>query len=80
MFEIRKNLDLRKIFITPKIFLKSRFHCTSLLEQGRASAPPWLEEPVQKIQFKNFIATSASNGSLLECKIALFHKNTFLVD
>ena len=28
MFEIRKNLDLRKIFVTPKIFLKSRFHCT----------------------------------------------------
>ena len=28
MFEIRKNLDLRKILATPKIFLKSRFHCT----------------------------------------------------
>ena len=28
MFEIRKNLDLRKILVTPKIFLKSRFHCT----------------------------------------------------
>ena len=28
VFEIRKNLDLRKIFSTPKIFLKSRFHCT----------------------------------------------------
>ena len=27
MFEIRKNLDLRKILVTPKIFLKSRFHC-----------------------------------------------------
>ena len=26
-FEIRKNLDLRKILSTPKIFLKSRFHC-----------------------------------------------------
>ena len=28
VFEIRKNLDLRKIFVIPKIFLKSRFHCT----------------------------------------------------
>ena len=28
LFEIRKNLDLRKILSTPKIFLKSRFHCT----------------------------------------------------
>ena len=27
VFEIRKNLDLRKILSTPKIFLKSRFHC-----------------------------------------------------
>ena len=27
MFEIRKNLDLRKILVTPEIFLKSRFHC-----------------------------------------------------
>ena len=27
-FEIRKNLDFRKILVTPKIFLKSRFHCT----------------------------------------------------
>ena len=30
-FEIRKNLDLRKIFVTPKIFLKSGFHCTHWL-------------------------------------------------
>merc|ERR1712085_172039 len=29
VFEIRKNLDLRKILVTPKIFLKSRFHCTN---------------------------------------------------
>ena len=28
VFEIRKNLDLRKTLSTPKIFLKSRFHCT----------------------------------------------------
>ena len=28
VFEIRKNLDLRKILVTPKIFLKSRFVCT----------------------------------------------------
>ena len=28
VFEIRKNLDLRKILSTPKIFLKSTFHCT----------------------------------------------------
>ena len=27
MFEIRKNLDLRKILGVTKIFLKSRFHC-----------------------------------------------------
>ena len=27
MFEIRKNLDLRKILVTPKNFLKSRFVC-----------------------------------------------------
>ena len=27
VFEIRKNLDLRKILVTPKIFLKSRFVC-----------------------------------------------------
>ena len=26
-FEIRKNLDLRKFLVTPKIFLRSRFHC-----------------------------------------------------
>ena len=31
VFEIRKNLDLRKILSTPKIFLKSRFHCNSNL-------------------------------------------------
>ena len=31
MFEIRKNLDLRKILVTPKIFLKSRFHCTNYI-------------------------------------------------
>ena len=31
VFEIRKNLDLRKILFPPKIFLKSRFHCTVLL-------------------------------------------------
>ena len=30
VFEIRKNLDLRKILVTPKIFLKSRFHCTKM--------------------------------------------------
>ena len=29
VFEIRKNLDLRKILASPKIFLKSRFHCTT---------------------------------------------------
>ena len=28
LFEIRKNLDLRKIWFTPKIFLKSRVYCT----------------------------------------------------
>ena len=34
MFEIRKNLDLRKILGVTKIFLKSRFHCTSKLVKG----------------------------------------------
>ena len=29
VFEIRKNIDLRKILVTPKIFLKSRVHCTN---------------------------------------------------
>ena len=28
VFEIRKNLDLRKFLVTPRIFLKSKFHCT----------------------------------------------------
>ena len=28
VFDIRKNLDLRKILVAAKIFLKSRFHCT----------------------------------------------------
>ena len=32
-----------------------------------------------QIPFKNFSATSASNGSLLEWKITLFHNKTFLV-
>ena len=31
VFEIRKNFDLRKILVTPQIFLKSRFHCNSEL-------------------------------------------------
>ena len=29
VFEIRKKLDLRKILVTPRIFLKSRFVCTN---------------------------------------------------
>ena len=33
-----------------------------------------------QIPFKNFSATSASNGRLLEWKIALFHKILFLAD
>ena len=33
MFEIRKNLDLRKNLVIPKIFLKSRFHCIGLGDQ-----------------------------------------------
>ena len=31
VFEIRKNLHLRKILVTPKIFLKSRFQCNRKL-------------------------------------------------
>ena len=34
VFEIRKNLNLRKILVTPKIFLKSRFHCTKNCHHG----------------------------------------------
>ena len=34
VFEIRKNLNLRKILSTPKIFLKSRFHCTKKNRNG----------------------------------------------
>ena len=33
-----------------------------------------------QIPFKNFSATSASNGGLIEWKIALFHKKIFLAD
>ena len=33
VFEIRKNLDLRKVLVTPKIFLKSRFHCTAIFSK-----------------------------------------------
>ena len=36
--------------------------------------------PKHSIPFKNFSATSASNGSLIEWKIALFHKKNFLAD
>ena len=40
MFEIRKNLDLRKILVTPEIFLKSRFHCTdNKWSQDRTGSP-----------------------------------------
>ena len=44
VFEIRTNLDLRKILVTPKIFLKSRLHCTkngAETGQGRW----WIELP-----------------------------------
>ena len=37
MFEIRKNLDLRKILVTPKIFLKSRFHCIKFIYSEKAT-------------------------------------------
>ena len=33
VFEIKKNLDLRKILVTPEMFLKSRLHalyCTKI--------------------------------------------------
>ena len=32
VFEIRKNLDLRKILVSPKSFLKSRVHCALFLK------------------------------------------------
>ena len=47
VFEIRKNLDLRKILVTPKIFLKSRFHC-SIGFQNLTFFPKYL----QKCQLK----------------------------
>ena len=48
VFEIRKNLDLRKILITPKIFLKSRFHCTifSTLSKTKILSPKWSTTPI----------------------------------
>ena len=44
VFEIRKNLDLRKIFVTPKIFLISRFHCSVICTY--LSMPTLLEHSV----------------------------------
>ena len=38
VFEIRKNLNLRKILVTPKIFLKSRVLCIVVFEQNKISA------------------------------------------
>ena len=40
VFEIRKNLDLRNILVTPKIFLKSRFYCT----KATRGPKKWMEE------------------------------------
>ena len=37
VFEIRKNLDLRKILVTPKIFLKSRFQSTIFYKTFRSA-------------------------------------------
>ena len=44
VFEIRKNLDLRKILVIPKIFLKSRFHCTGLVA---------MMQKMQNVTFEN---------------------------
>ena len=33
VFEIRKNLDLKKILVTSKIFLESRFVCSSFIKK-----------------------------------------------
>ena len=38
---------------------------------------PRTEVPRYQIPFKNFSGTSASNGGLIEWKIALFHKKFF---
>ena len=43
VFEIRKNLDLRKILSTPKIFLKSRFHCTAKKKVSYRQPEPMTE-------------------------------------
>ena len=45
-----------------------------ILTAGRRKVKKILESPVDLIVFNNFSATSASNGSLIEWKIALFHK------
>ena len=48
VFEIRKNLDLRTILFTPKIFLKSRFYCTTkvLLNSPRVKILIWLRSSI----------------------------------
>ena len=40
VFEIRKNHDLRKILVTPKIFLKSKAHCISIGDIGNLFTIP----------------------------------------
>ena len=52
VFEIRKNLDLRKILFTPKIFLKSRFHCITYLRtclRIKRNPRKILRNPIKKI-------------------------------
>ena len=56
VFEIRKNLDLRKILSTPKIFLKSRFHCIMKMYI--------VEEPTLKQQQKYYLHAKGQNRTL----------------
>ena len=46
MFEIRKNLNLGKILVTPKILFKSRFVCSTVKVIG-----PWYWFPIPKPSF-----------------------------
>ena len=65
VFEIRKNLDLRKILVTPKIFLKSSFHCTEHKQNWQFSRPThrvilcwrniWIVPSLVKCKFSLFI-------------------------
>ena len=70
-FEIRKNLDLRKILFTPKIFLKSRFHCTeNTRKRGKLQIfknVPWLNFLLIKSVPLNFVVNTLHSLSERSC-------------